>query len=324
MFERLPASVKVVEVGPRDGLQNEAELVSTTDKVRLIKALASAGLKAIEVTSFVSPKWIPQLKDASDVADALGVLPFVTTSCLVPNLKGYERFHETKLNELALFMSASESHSKKNINKTIAEALFALKEVADKGKADGYRIRCYVSVVFECPYEGRVDKSQVLEITEQLLSMGVDEISLGDTIGAATPKEVYELVNLLAAKVDRSKLALHFHDTRGTALANVVAGLEAGVTIFDASIGGLGGCPYAPGAAGNLATEDLVYMLNGMGISTGIDLDKLVDAGALAQKILGRPLPGRYLKAALATREKEAARSHLCDSSPVRADSAIS
>ncbi len=314
MFEKLPARVKVVEVGPRDGLQNEPALVETEDKIRLIQALAQAGLSHIEATSFVSPKWIPQLKDASEVASGLAKLNLkgVTTSCLVPNLKGYERFKESKLDELALFMSATESHSKKNINKSIEEALATLKEVADVAKADGYRIRVYLSVVFECPYEGRVSSKQVLSVTEKLVALGADEVSLGDTIGAATPKDVFKMVEDVSAYVDRSKLALHFHDTRGTALANVVAGLEAGVTIFDASLGGLGGCPYAPGAAGNLATEDLVYMLHGLGVETGIDLDKLVDAGALAQKLLDKQLPGRYLKAALAVREKANATSNVC------------
>lgn len=314
MFEKLPARVKVVEVGPRDGLQNEPNLVETEDKIRLIQALAQSGLSHIEVTSFVSPKWIPQLKDASEVASGLAKLKLdgVTTSCLVPNLKGYERFKESRLDELALFMSATESHSKKNINKSIEEALATLKEVADVAKADGYRIRVYLSVVFECPYEGRVNSQQVLKVTEKLVAMGVDEVSLGDTIGAATPKDVFKIVKDVSRYVDPQKLALHFHDTRGTALANVVAGLEAGVTIFDASLGGLGGCPYAPGAAGNLATEDLVYMLDGLGVDTGIDLEKLVDAGALAQKLLDKQLPGRYLKAALAMREKANATSNIC------------
>lgn len=306
MFEHLPERVKVVEVGPRDGLQNEPNEVPTPDKLRLIKALADSGLSHIEVTSFVSPKWIPQLKDAGELAQGLPGLKIgnVRTSCLVPNLKGYERFKESGINELALFMSATESHSKKNINKSIEEALHALKEVADVAKPDGFRIRCYVSVVFECPYEGHVKSEAVLRVTESLVKIGVDEVSLGDTIGAATPRAVFDMVNAVSKHVDKDKLALHFHDTRGTALANVLAGLEAGVTIYDASLGGMGGCPYAPGAAGNLATEDLVYMLHGLGIKTGIDLDKLVDAGKLAQEILGKELPGRYLKAALAQREK--------------------
>jgi hydroxymethylglutaryl-CoA lyase len=314
MFENLPAKVKIVEVGPRDGLQNEAQQVATADKVALIQAMANAGLTNIEVTSFVSPKWIPQLADASDVARCLADLKLVglTTSCLVPNLKGYERFKESKIDELALFMSATETHSKKNINKSIDEAIAALKEVALVAKADGYRIRCYLSVVFECPYEGKVPSHKVLQVTEKLVTIGVDEVSLGDTIGAATPVDVYNMVNDISRFVDKDRLALHFHDTRGTALANVIAGLSAGVTIFDAALGGLGGCPYAPGAAGNVATEDIVYMLQGMGVDTGVDLEKLVDAGALAQSLLNKQLPSKYLKAALAMREKAAGKQESC------------
>jgi hydroxymethylglutaryl-CoA lyase len=234
--------------------------------------------------------------------------PDVTVSALVPNLKGYQSAQQAGLKQIALFMSASESHSKKNINKSIAEAVQALGEVAKQAKQDGKSIRCYISVVFECPYEGAVDPAQVVRIVKDVVAMGVDEISLGDTIGAATPNQVIKLIDLLKKEVPLEKLALHFHDTRGTALANVLAGLDSGVTIFDASLGGLGGCPYAPGAAGNLATEDLVYMLHGMGIDTGINLEKLVDAGQLAEKILGKELPGRYLKATLASRAKQAKR----------------
>lgn len=307
MLEHLPARVKVVEVGPRDGLQNEPEHVATANKVKLIGALSDAGISQIEVSSFVSPKWIPQLADAMEVAKALQLPDSVTTSALVPNLKGYERFKESGLDQPAFFMSATESHSKRNINKSVDEAIDALKEVLSAAKGDGYKVRCYLSVVFECPYEGSVSPDQVLRVTEKLVGLGVDEISLGDTIGAATPNQVIAIVNRVKEHIAVEKLALHFHDTRGTALANVLAGLEAGVTIFDASLGGMGGCPYAPGAAGNLATEDLVYLLHGLGVKTGIDLDKLVDAGALAQQILGKELPGRYLKASLAKRAKECA-----------------
>ncbi|MBS2006163.1 MAG: hydroxymethylglutaryl-CoA lyase [Cyanobacteria bacterium SZAS TMP-1] len=299
--------MQVVEVGPRDGLQNEAATISTADKFRLIEALAQAGLGQIEITSFVSPKWIPQLADGPDLARQVMQTPSlakVQTSALVPNIKGYEGAKEAGLKQINLFMSASESHSKRNINKSIAEALATMAEVAAVAKADGKRVRCYVSTVFACPYEGKIAPQASLDICKKLLAMGVDEISLGDTIGAATPNQVVKLIELLAGDVPLSKLALHFHDTRGTALANVVAGIESGITIFDASVGGLGGCPYAPGASGNLATEDLVYMLNGMGIETGIDLEKLTDAGRLAQEILGRQLPGRYLKACLAERER--------------------
>ncbi|MBX9880234.1 MAG: hydroxymethylglutaryl-CoA lyase [Candidatus Obscuribacterales bacterium] len=304
MFEKLPGQVTVFEVGPRDGLQNEERFVPTADKVRLIEALASAGLKNIEITSFVSPKWIPQLADGADVAALLKLPADVITSALVPNLKGLDSAHAAGVRKVAVFMSASESHSKRNINKTIDEAVTTLSEVVIAAKEKGHLVRGYLSVVFECPYEGSVDRNQVARLVERLLSMGIDELSLGDTIGAATPGQVATLVKLLSKSVPLEKMALHFHDTRGTALANVVAGLESGVTTFDASIGGMGGCPYAPGAAGNLATEDLIYMLNGLGVKTGVDLNKLVDCGALAQEIIGRQLPGRYLKAALASRDK--------------------
>jgi hydroxymethylglutaryl-CoA lyase len=304
MFQSLPESVQVFEVGPRDGLQNEAAQVATADKIRLIEALARTGLKDIEITSFVSPKWIPQLADGPTLAATLSLPPelHVRTSALVPNLKGYEAACQADLKQINLFMSASQSHSKKNINKTIDEAIATMSEAAALAKKDGRRVRCYVSTVFACPYEGPVSPQAVCNIVEKLMNAGIDEISLGDTIGAATPKEVYDLVKKLSALVPLSALALHFHDTRGTALANVVAGLESGITIFDSSLGGLGGCPYAPGASGNLATEDLVYMLHGMGIKTGIDLEKLVDAGELAQQLLAKKLPGRYLTARLAER----------------------
>lgn len=305
MFERLPASIQVVEVGPRDGLQNEAATISTADKLRLIEALAQAGLSQIEITSFVSPKWIPQLADGPELAKQVmqdPALAGVNTSALVPNLKGYEGAKTAGLKQINLFMSASESHSKRNINKSISEALATMAEVAAVAKADGKRVRCYVSTVFACPYEGKIEPQASVDICKKLLAMGVDEISLGDTIGAATPNQVTTLIAMLSKEMSLSKLALHFHDTRGTALANVVAGIESGITIFDASVGGLGGCPYAPGASGNLATEDLIYMLDGMGIKTGVDLEKLTNAGVLAQEILGRTLPGRYLKARLAER----------------------
>lgn len=307
MLEKLPPEVKVVEVGPRDGLQNEEQHVKTQDKVRLIESLAAAGLKNIEITSFVSPKWIPQLADGAEVAKAIKLPGDVTVSALVPNLKGYESAKSAGLNYIALFMSATESHSKKNINKGIDEAIATLKEVSRQARADKMRIRCYLSVVFACPYEGAVAPEQVERVVCGLLNIDVDEVSLGDTIGAATPNQVVRLIKLLSRQIDLDKLALHFHDTRGTALANVVAGLESGIRIFDSSLGGMGGCPYAPGAAGNLATEDLVYMLNGMGIKTGVDLEKLVDSGSLAQEILGKKLPGRYLQAALASRAKACA-----------------
>jgi hydroxymethylglutaryl-CoA lyase len=308
MFDNLPKEVTVFEVGPRDGLQNESKHIETADKVALIEAIAQAGLKQIEVTSFVSPKWIPQLADGAQVISSLSLPADVSISALVPNLKGYEAAKASGLKQINLFLSASEAHSKKNINKSVAEAISTMKEVADVALQDGMRLRCYVSTVFACPYEGPVSINSVLKVVEGLVSMGVHEISLGDTIGAANPLQVKQVLDALKGLVSFERLALHFHDTRGTALANVVAGIESGVTIFDSSLGGLGGCPYAPGASGNLATEDLVYMLHGMGIKTGIDLPALVEAGALTQKLLGKELPGRYLRAELAARAKACAK----------------
>jgi hydroxymethylglutaryl-CoA lyase len=303
MFENLPAEVKIVEVGPRDGLQNESEQVATSDKIHLIEALGGTGLQQIEITSFVSPKWIPQMADALEVAQKIKLPPSVKTSALVPNLKGLESARAAGMKEIAVFMSATETHSKKNINKSIDEAVETLAEVAHQAHADGMRVRGYLSVVFACPYEGKTDPQQVVRLSNRLLEF-VDELSLGDTIGAATPLDVQRMLGLISSDKDKKRIALHFHDTRGTALANVLAGLDAGITIYDASIGGMGGCPYAPGAAGNLATEDLVYMLNDMGVKTGIDLEKLVDCGELAQEMVKRKLPGRYLQACLSSRAK--------------------
>jgi len=305
MLESIPKQVKIVEVGPRDGLQNEARHIATADKVRLIESLADAGLKNIELTSFVSPKWIPQLADGLDVCKQVNLPGDVIKTALVPNIKGYESACQAGLSHIALFMSTTESHSKKNINKSVDEALSTLGDLTKQAKADGKWVRCYLSVVFECPYEGTVSPDQVARITDKLVEMGVDEISLGDTIGAATPRQVDNVVKLVLRSTEISKLALHFHDTRGTALANVLAGLELGISTFDSSLGGMGGCPYAPGAAGNLATEDLVYMLDGMGVETGVNLEKLVDAGSLAEKFLERKLTGRYLRACLSMRESE-------------------
>jgi hydroxymethylglutaryl-CoA lyase len=304
MFESLPSEVKIVEVGPRDGLQNESEMVPTEKKIELIEALGRTGLPQIEITSFVSPKWIPQMGDAAEVAAKVKLPANVRTSALVPNLKGLESAVACGMKEIAVFMSATESHSKKNINKSIDEAVDTLAEVVKAAKAEGMRVRGYLSVVFACPYEGKTDPVKVVKLSNRLFEIGIDELSLGDTIGAAAPNQVKELLKLVGSDKDKAKIALHFHDTRGTALANVLAGLDSGVTIYDASIGGMGGCPYAPGAAGNLATEDLVYMLQEMGVKTGVDLEKLVDCGELAQEIVKRKLPGRYLQACLSSRAK--------------------
>ena len=306
VLPQLPPSVEVFEVGPRDGLQNELRMVRTRDKVRLIRALVEAGEKHIEISSFVSPRWIPQLADAEEVTRQVGRVEGVTFSALVPNLKGLERAQAAGLGEVATFLSATESHSRKNINKTIAEALATSREVTSEALKLGMRVRGYLSTVWGCPYEGDVPVERVVEICRQLAEMGVYQISLGDTIGVGTPKQTERILDALFEHLPPGLFALHLHDTRGTALANALVGLGYGITTLDASIGGLGGCPYAPGAAGNLATEDLVFMLHGMGVRTGIDLDKLVQAGELAQELIGRKLSGKYLQAALGQREKQA------------------
>lgn len=316
--DKLPRQVKIVEVGPRDGLQNESRAVPSEDKVRLITALAASGLKHIEITSFVSPKWIPQLADSSAVASLLQLPADVDCSALVPNEKGLEAARQAGLKHIAVFMSATESHSKKNINKSVEEALITLSGVTASAKAGGMRVRGYMSVVFACPYEGKTDVRPVVDVVKRFLDTGIDELSLGDTIGAATPLDVVRLLRALDGIVDKSKIALHFHDTRGTALANVVAGLAEGIAIYDASIGGMGGCPYAPGASGNLATEDLVYMLEGMGIATGVDLENLVEAGKIAQEVIQRQLPGRYLQACLATQTKACKNEQTRKAEPVQ------
>ncbi|GHG95917.1 hydroxymethylglutaryl-CoA lyase [Comamonas sp. JC664] len=305
---QLPKRVDVYEVGPRDGLQNELRTLPTRDKARLINALVAAGEKRIEVTSFVSPKWIPQLADAEELLRLVGRREGVVFSALVPNLKGLERAKEAGLQEAAIFISASEAHSKKNINKSIAEALAGAREVTGAALQAGMQVRGYLSTVWGCPYEGDVPVERVVDICRQLVDAGIYQLSLGDTIGIGTPRQTEVLLDALLKHLPVEKLALHLHDTRGTALANALVGLSAGVTTFDASIGGLGGCPYAPGAAGNLATEDAVFMLHGMGVDTGINLDRLVEAGEIAQELIGRKLAGKYLQAALGEREKKASR----------------
>jgi hydroxymethylglutaryl-CoA lyase len=294
----LPQRVTVVEVGPRDGLQNEDALIPTEVKVRFVNALTNAGLPAIEVTSFVNPQAIPQLADAEDVLREITRKPGVRYPVLVPNERGFERALASGAHEIAVFTAASETFNKHNINATIAESIERFKPVVQSAKKHEMRVRGYVSTSFGCPYEGKVKPAAVLDVVLQLIALEIDEISIGDTIGVATPDKVAELCDLLLQKIDAGRLALHFHDTRGTALANVVAGLESGVAIFDSSAGGLGGCPYAPGASGNLATEDLIYMLDGMGIETGVSLDKVVHATSLLATQLDHPPTSKYYQAA--------------------------
>jgi hydroxymethylglutaryl-CoA lyase len=301
--------VTVYEVGPRDGLQNEAALVPTAGKLQLIGALADAGLARIEATSFVSPAWIPQLADAAEVTAALPRRPGLSYVVLVPNARGLDRLREALARapagppvSAAVFLSASEAHNQRNINKTVEATFAAFAEVIPAARAAGLAVRGYVSTVFGCPYQGAVDPGRAAEVAARLLDLGCAQVSLGDTIGVGTPGQIRAVLRRLLPAVPADRLALHLHDTRGTALANALAGLEEGITTFDASVGGLGGCPYAPGASGNLATEDLVYLLHGMGYDTGVDFDRLVEAGALAQRLTGRELPGKALRAALATR----------------------
>lgn len=308
-FGSVPQQVDVYEVGPRDGLQNELRTLATADKARLIEALVNAGLKRIEVSSFVSPRWIPQLADAEKLIGLLPRRDDVTYTALVPNLKGLERAKAAGLQEAAVFLSVTESHSKKNINKSVAEAIATAREVADGARSAGMKVRCYLSTVWGCPYEGITPVARVVEVVKQLADIGLYQLSLGDTIGVGTPTQTAEIVTEVSKIIPLKQIALHLHDTRGTALANALIGLSMGITTFDSSIGGLGGCPYAPGAAGNLATEDLIYMLQGMGVKTGVDLNRLVEAGELAQELIGRKLSGKYLQAALGEREKQASRA---------------
>lgn len=306
LFTGVPDRVSVYEVSPRDGLQNESATVPLRGKLRLIDALVAAGLQRIEITSFVSPKWIPQLADADELAEALlgspthrSPPPGVRFSALCPNARGLERAKKAGLDEIAVFMSASETHNKKNINKTIEATIKAFEETIGPAREAGIRVRGYVSTVWGCPYEGDIDPVRAIAIAKQLHDMGCYQVSLGDTIGSGTPRQTREIMVRALGELPLEAVAMHMHDTRGTALANIVVGLELGVRHFDASVGGMGGCPYAPGAAGNVATEDLVYMLHGMGVGTGIDLERLVEAAKAAESIVGRVLPGKVHQAGI-------------------------
>jgi hydroxymethylglutaryl-CoA lyase len=302
LLDRLPKRVSVYEVSPRDGLQNEAAMLSIDAKKSLISALLASGLTRLELTSFVSPRWIPQLADADELVKQMVAPPGVSFSALVPNAKGLERAREAGLREIAVFMSASETHNRKNTNRSIDGSLESFEEIVPPALESGMKVRAYVSTVWGCPYEGEVDPKRALEITKRLLDLGCYQISLGDTIGVGTPRQTERIVRMFLESIAPEKLALHLHDTRGTALPNVLVGLGLGIRDFDSAIAGLGGCPYAPGAAGNVATEDLVYMLHGMGIETGLDLDKLIEAGKVAERIVGRALPGKVHQAGPATR----------------------
>ena len=299
LFDHIPDRVSIYEVGPRDGLQNEAVTIGTVRKLRLIDALCAAGLSRIEITSFVSPHWIPQLADADRLADLVGQREGKQLSALCPNGRGLARARVADLREIAVFLSASETHNRRNINKSVDQALGVFREMVPQALRYGMRVRAYVSTAWGWPYEGDVDPRRVLELSRSLIELGCYEISLGDTIGVGTPLQTKRILKLLLSEVPAEQLALHMHDTRGQALANVLVGLELGIRTFDAAIGGLGGCPYAPGASGNLATEDLVYMLHHMGVQTGIDPEKLFEAGRVAEAVVRRELPGRVHRAGL-------------------------
>jgi isopropylmalate/homocitrate/citramalate synthase len=297
-----PNSVTIVEVGPRDGLQNESTAVATHDKVELIDRLSRAGLPVIEATAFVSPRWVPQMADAEEVFARITRRPGTRYAALVPNLAGLDRAVSSGVKEIAVFAAASEQFSLKNINQSIEQSLATYRAVCARAAELNIRVRGYVSTAFGCPFEGRVSPGRVADVSEALVSMGVFEVSVSDTIGIAHPGQVTEVVGAVAERVPLGQIALHFHDTRGTALANVLTALDLGIATFDASAGGLGGCPYAPGATGNLATEDLVFMLNGLGIHTGIDLDALVQASSFIESCIAHPLPSRYYQATRRTR----------------------
>lgn len=296
------ARVTVVDVGPRDGLQNESVAIPTDVKVAFVDALSRAGVPVIEVSAFVHPTRVPQMADAAEVLARIDRRPGVRYSALVPNLAGLDRAAAAGVSEVAIFAAASEGFSRANINRTIDESMTTYAAVCARAHTRGLRVRGYLSTAFGCPYDGRVPVERVVSLTERLLDMGIFEVAISDTIGIAHPGQVSTLLDAVTARVDVSRLALHFHDTRGTALANVLAGLLGGVRTFDASAGGLGGCPFAPGASGNLATEDLVYMLDGLGVDTGVSLAGVRDASALVGARLDHALPSRYVQAERAKR----------------------
>lgn len=300
----LPQQVRLVEVGPRDGLQNEKTPLSADDKIQLVDLLSQTGLKAIEAASFVSPKWVPQMASSDEVMRKIQRVPGISYSALTPNMKGLEAALAVGTEEVAIFAAASESFSQKNINCTIAESLKRFEPVMDAAKDAGVRVRGYVSCVLDCPYEGAIDAASVANISAELMDMGCYEVSLGDTIGTGTAVRVQTLIEQVSQQVAIEKLAGHFHDTYGQALANIYAAMQMGVSTFDSSIAGLGGCPYAQGASGNVSTEDVLYMLDGLGVETGVDMQKLLDCSAFISDKLARPPVSKAANALLSKRNK--------------------
>jgi hydroxymethylglutaryl-CoA lyase len=294
------AKISIVEMSLRDGLQNEAVYLSANQRFELLKRLNDSGLRRVEIGAFVSPQWVPQMKETAKIVEmalnsikAKKLSKDLRISTLVPNWRGFVAAKESGIKEIAVFGATSETFSKKNINCTVAESINNFKEVIAGAKKEKIKVRAYLSTIFSCPYEGKIPLKRVLKIFEKYLELGVYEISMGDTIGIGSPKQVRELIKGLLKLTQSNKIAMHFHDTRGTALANILASLDLGITTFDTSLGGLGGCPYAPGAAGNVATEDVVYMLNEMGLKTGIDLESLIHATHWMNKQVGRQLPSK-------------------------------
>jgi hydroxymethylglutaryl-CoA lyase len=293
----LPSRVTLVEVGPRDGLQNEAAPIATADKIAFVDRLSEAGHAVIEVSAFVSPKWVPQMADAAAVCAGIARRPGTRYTALVPNLAGLERAIAAQVDEVAIFAAASETFSRKNTNQGIADSLAGYRQVCERARGANLAVRAYVSTAFGCPFEGAIAPAAVADVAAALIDMGAYEVAVSDTIGIAHPGQVPIVVHAVAARVPLDCLALHFHDTRGMALANVLTALQLGITTFDSSAGGLGGCPYAPGATGNLATEDLLYMLDGLGIETGVNIDKVLAASRFIEAKLGHPLASRYAAA---------------------------
>jgi isopropylmalate/homocitrate/citramalate synthase len=288
--------VRIVEVGPRDGLQNESASIPVADKIAFVHALAAAGLQAVEVTAFVSPAWVPQMADAEAVCRGIERRQGTRYTALVPNAAGLERALRAGVDEVAIVAAASETFSRRNVNASIDESLQRGRDVAGRAAASGIPVRAYLSTAFGCPYEGAVPPARVIELTSRLLDLGAYEVSVSDTIGVAHPAQVWDVLDGLLARVPPGRVALHFHDTRGTALANVLAALQVGIGTFDSSAGGLGGCPYAPGASGNLSTEDLLYMLDGLGIETGVSVEQVAAASRALAPLVGHRLPSRYLQ----------------------------
>ncbi len=294
--------VTIVEVGPRDGLQNERVTVSTADKIAFVDRLTQSGFSVIEVSAFVSPKWVPQMADAADVFAGITRRPGTRYTALVPNVAGLERALAAGVSEVAIFAAASDTFSRRNINRSVDESLTTYAEVCARALQSGVRVRGYLSTAFGCPFEGPIAPQAVAAVAGRLIEMGVYEVAVSDTIGVAHPGQVPAVLEAVFGRATPSQVALHFHDTRGTALANVLAGLACGVATFDASAGGLGGCPYAPGASGNLATDDLIYMLDGLGVETGVSLDRVSVATQFIGERIDHPLPSRYAQARRASR----------------------